>query len=213
LIEVAPASVPLPASGLPGELLLVPPVLNATEGATRHASGKPLNARELLLAGVQDATQMMASGRCKTNELILLVLETIYRSMGFRFATVCLKDPKSGQFRARVALGEQSAERQAGFAFPITSQRDLFHLALENDADLMISDATAANIRELIPAWHHKLLPDARSFIVLPLVLQTVPFGLFYADRIQLAIEGVPPDEASLIKILKGQVLAALNQG
>lgn len=212
---IAAATVPLaaPTNGLPGELLLVPPVTGISTGETHHASGKPLNARELLLAGVQDATQMMASGRCKTNELILLVLETIYRSMGFRFATVCLKDTKSGQFRARVALGEQSAARQAGFAFPIASQRDLFHLALENDADLMISDATAANIRALIPAWHRKLLPDARSFIVLPLVLQGLPFGLFYADRVQLAIEGVPSDEASLIKILKGQVLAALNQG
>lgn len=198
--------------GLPSELLMAPPEA-AAQTAAQHASGKPVNARELLLAGVQDVTQMMASGRCKTNELILLVLETLYRSMGFRFATVCVKDPKSGQFRARVALGEQNAARQAGFAFPLASQRDLFHLALENDADLMIADATTSKIRELIPLWHHALLPDVRSFIVLPLVVQKVPFGLFYADRVQLAPEGVPSDEAALIKILKGQVLAALTQG
>lgn len=196
--------------GVPQELLMVPPEAAAQQA--HHASGKPMNACERLLAGVQDATQMMASGRCKTNELILLVLETIYRSLGFRFATICVKDPKTGQFRARIAIGEHNVARQAGFAFPVSSQRDLFHLALENDADLMISDATAANIRELIPAWHRALLPDARSFIVLPLVVQKLPFGLFYADRAQLAPEGVPSDEAALIKILKGQVLAALNQ-
>ncbi len=211
-VSTAAVAADITAGGLPSELLLAPPRSDAPQ-ASHHASGKPLNARELLLAGVQDATQMMASGRCKTNELILLVLETIYHSMGFRFATVCLKDPKSGRFRARVALGEQNAERQAEFAFALASQRDLFHLALENDADLMISDATAANIRELIPAWHRLLLADARSFIVLPLVVQKQPFGLFYADRVQLAPEGVPSDEAALIKILKGQVLAALNPG
>jgi GAF domain-containing protein len=77
----------------------------------------------------------------------------------------------------------------------------------------MISDATTAKIRDLIPGWHRALLPDARSFIVLPLVLQKVPLGLFYADRAQLAPEGVPSDEAALIKTLKGQVLAALNPG
>jgi GAF domain-containing protein len=82
---------------------------------------------------------------------------------------------------------------------------------MENDADLMISDASDAKIRDLIPAWHRKLLPDARSFIVLPLVVHKKPFGLFYADRILPAPEGVPPDETAMIRTLKAQVLAALN--
>ena len=198
--------------GLPSELLLdiieVPQALQVTE---RHASGKPVNARDLLLAGVQDVTQMMASGRCKVNDLMLLVLETLYSGMGFRFAAVCLKDINTHQFRARIAMGEKSAERQAGFTFPVATSRDLFHLAMENDADLMISDATAPKIRDLLPAWHRTLLPDARSFIVLPLVVQKKQLGLFYADRTQPAPEGVPTDETSLIKTLKGQVLAALQ--
>ena len=42
-----------------------------------------------------DIAEMMGSGRCKVNDLILLVLETLYRSMGFSFATVCIKDIKS----------------------------------------------------------------------------------------------------------------------
>jgi len=199
-------------SGLPSELLLdildEPKALQVTE---RHASGKPLNARDLLLAGVQDVTQMMASGRCKVNDLMLLVLETLYSSMGFRFATVCLKDMHTHQFRARIAMGEKNAERQAGFVFPVHTSRNLFHLAMENDADLMISDATAPKIRDLLPAWHRTLLPDARSFIVLPLVVQKKQLGLFYADRAQAALEGVPSDETALIKTLKGQVLTALN--
>ena len=84
---------------------------------------------------------------------------------------------------------------------------------MENDADLMIADASSAKIAELLPAWHRALLPDARSFIVLPLVVNKVQLGLFYADRADPAPEGVPPDEASLIKALKGQVLVALTQG
>lgn len=198
--------------GLPSELLLdlledAPP-LQITE---RHESGKPVNARDLLLAGVQDVTQMMASGRCKVNDLMLLVLETLYSSMGFRFATVCLKDIQTHQFRARIAIGEKNVERQAGFVFPVAAARDLFHLAMENDADLMISDASAQKIKDLLPAWHRALLPDARSFIVLPLVVQNKQLGLFYADRAQAAPEGVPSDETGLIKTLKGQVLTALN--
>jgi HD-like signal output (HDOD) protein len=198
--------------GLPNEFLLdmaedAPPLLIKE----RHPSGKPLNARDLLLAGVQDATQMMSSGRCKVNDLMLLVLETLYAGMGFRFATVCLKDVQKKQFRARVSIGEDNVARQAGFVFPEASMRDLFHLALENDADLLISDARSPKILDLLPAWHRMLLPDACSFVVLPLVVQKKQIGLFYADRAQEAPEGVPSDEAALIKTLKGQVLAALN--
>jgi HD-like signal output (HDOD) protein len=199
-------------TGLPSELLLdILEDAQPLQVIERHASGKPMNARDLLLAGVQDVTQMMASGRCKVNDLMLLVLETLYSSLGFRFATVCLKDLQTQRFRARIAIGEQSAERQGGFAFPVATGRDLFQLALENDADVMISDATEPKIRNLLPAWHRALLPDARSFIVLPLVVQKKQIGFFYADRTQAAPEGVPPDETALIKTLKGQVLAALQ--
>lgn len=213
--KASTAAGPVPGAdepALPSELLLdTPEEPQALQVTRRHASGKPTNARELLLAGVQDVTQMMASGRCRVNDLVLLVLETLYNSMGFRFATVCLKDVNTQQFRARISVGEKDAERQAGFVFPVSSTRNLFHLAMENDADLMISDATAPKIRDLLPAWHRALLPDARSFIVLPLVVQKKQLGLFYADRTLPAPEGVPHDETALIKTLKGQVLAALN--
>lgn len=209
------ATIPPAAAGaahdLPAEFLLSAADIEPQPMDARHASGKPMKARELLLTGVQDVTQMMACGDYKVNELILLVLETLYSSMGFRFATICVKAPKSNQFSARLAIGEDCTARQGGFAFPIASSRNLFHLAMENDADLMIADASVAKIRDLLPDWHKKLLPDARSFIVLPLVVQKVPLGLFYADRKQVAPEGVPPDEAALIKTLKGQVLAALQ--
>jgi hypothetical protein len=199
------------SDGLPNVLLLATMDSGVAAEETFHPSGKPHNARELLLAGVQDVTQMRASGEARLNDVILAVLETLYRSMGFRFATVCLKDPRSGQFRARVSFGEEHQRREAGFAFPMAPSRDLFHLSMDNDADLMIADAGSAKIRELLPAWHRALLPDARSFIVLPLVIGKMKLGLFYADRVHPAPEGVPPDETLLIKALKGQVLVAMT--
>jgi len=209
-MQPAPKSEPEDAAGgLPNVLLLATLDAGEEEQQGLHPSGKPKNARDLLLAGVQDVTQMRASGS-KVNEVVLAVLETLYGALGFRFATVCLKDARSGQYRARAVLGEDSSRLQAGFAFPAASTRDLFHLAMENDADLMISDAASPKIRDLLPDWHRKLLPDAKSFIVLPLVVGKVQLGLFYADRTQTAPEGVPPDETALIKALKGQVLAAL---
>ena len=200
-------------TGLPSDLLMQ----GADDAGTTidmdacHPSGKPLQARGLLLAGVQDVTQMMASGRLRVNDLILLALETLYRSMGFRFATICLRDVATGQYRARIALGDDNARLQKGFTFATAGKNDLFILAMNNDADLLIADASEPKIAALIPAWHHALMPDVRSFFVVPLVVQKVPFGFFYADRTRPAPEGVPPDETALIKTLKGQVLAALG--
>jgi len=199
--------------GLPSEFLMKSEELVSAQESDRHLSGKPHNARDLLLAGVQDVTQMLASEDLRLSDLILLVLETLYTSMGFRFATVCLRDLASGRYVSRVAVGERYADRQKGFSFPVKAEADLFHLAMSNNVDVMISDAAVPKIRTLLPLWHQELLPDARSFIILPLVIQKKPLGLFYADRAVTAEEGVPSDETALIKTLKSQLLAAMMRG
>jgi HD-like signal output (HDOD) protein len=182
------------------------------KASTRHPSGKPTNARDLLLAGVQDATQMLVSNQVKLSDLILLVLETLYGAMGFRFATACLRDLQTGTYSARVAVGEKYAERQRGFQFSAVNDNLIFHLAMTNNVDLMISDARNPKILNMLPAWHKQLLPDAGSFIILPLVLDQKPLGLFYADRACSADEGVPADETALIKTLKGQLMSAMTK-
>jgi len=208
-LERAPKVDPKAASSLPNVLALATLDAGEDDDGEFYPSGKPKNARDLLLAGLQDVTLLGASG-VGVNEVIMGVLETLYGALGFRFATVCLRDRRSGRYLARVSLGEGSVDLQDGFAFPCAFARDLFHLALENDADMMIADAFSPKIRDLLPAWYKTLLPDAESFIVLPLVVNKVQLGLFYADRIFTAPEGVPPDETALIKALKAQVLAAL---
>jgi len=177
----------------------------------RYPSGKPYNAPILLLTGVQDVTEIMASGDYKLDDLIMLVLETYYNSLGFRFITLCLRDSEMNLFRARSSLGKNNLEYQKVFNFPTVLSTNLFHLAMERNADLLISDAFTPKIRKLMPQWHTDLLPDARSFILLPLVINKKPVGLFYADRELEAPEGITSEETRLIKTLKGQVLTALN--
>jgi HD-like signal output (HDOD) protein len=197
---------------IPAQFLMkqdeIPPDLHSKD---KHPSGKPMHAKELLLEGVQQVMQMSATGQGRINDIMLLVLETLFNSMGFRFATICLKDKKSNEFRARLALGEDLQRRKSDFAFAANGGKDLFRLAMESDSDLMISDAIDAKIQDLLPTWHRHLLPDARSFMILPIVVAQKPLGFFYGDRSLPAPEGVPSDEAVLIKMLKAQILYALN--
>jgi hypothetical protein len=151
----------------------------------------------------------MGSGKYKPGELVLLVLETLYSSLGFRFAAVCTLDPASAQFRAVAAMGEQQAERKQGFRFPAASSEDIFHLAMENQADLMVEETTSGAIVKLLPAWHRALFPDTRSMMVLPLLQGQRAIGFFYGDRKQSAPEGITSDEAALIKTLTTQMMTA----
>ncbi len=197
-------------STLPNALKLATMATHTVLTSARHDSGKPLNARDLLLDGIQAATQMMGSSNVKPSALILLVVETLYISMGFRFAAACVRDVRSNSYRAIVTMGERHVERQTRFCFPLASSSDIFHLAMENNADLMIEDVSSTSIRDLLPDWHKQLLPDTRSIMLLPLVQGKNQYGVFYADRCQPASDGISSDEAALIKTLIGQMMTAI---
>jgi hypothetical protein len=177
----------------------------------RYPSGKAYNASALLLAGVQEVIETIASDNYRLNDLIMLVLETYYKSLGFRFITLCLRDSKMDLFRARCSLGKNNLEYQKVFNFSAVPSTDLFHLALEKNVDLLISDASIPKIQKIIPQWHRDQFCGARSFMVLPLVANKKPIGLFYADRELESSEGITIEETKLIRTLKGQVLTVIN--
>lgn len=210
--DSAPTEFTLPVDeSLLDEMIIDGDEIEDTQEIQRHPSGKPFNAPALLLTGVQNASEIMAPGHYKLDSLIMLILETYYNSLGFRFITLFLKDSKMNQYCARGSLGENSREYQKILNFPIASSTDVFHFALRRNVDLLISDAGAPKIRRLMPQWYNDLFPDVRSFMVLPLVTNDKPIGLFYADRKSAAPEGITQEEIRLIRTLKGQTLTAFN--
>ncbi len=172
---------------------------------------KPANAADLLLDGVLEVAELLASQHYTINTLLMKVLETYYRSLGFQFVTICVRDLQTHQFQAKNSVGFNHDEIQKGFVFPDSASSDLFSIALKRNIDLAISDAAESKIRNALPEWHKQLLPDTRSFMFLPLVLQNQPVGLIYADRPVVASESITAGEIKLIKVLKLNLLAALH--
>jgi len=68
--------VPAATGTLPSVLALASLDSGAKGGA--YPSGKPYDAREQLLAGVQELTEMRVEGKARVNELVQAVLETLY---------------------------------------------------------------------------------------------------------------------------------------
>jgi hypothetical protein len=66
---------------------------------------------------------------------------------------------------------------------PMQFAPDLFHAALARGADLHIADIGAESVRGRLPAWQTLAFPKARGFIVLPVLVDGRPMGVFYADR------------------------------
>ncbi|WMW81278.1 HDOD domain-containing protein [Undibacterium cyanobacteriorum] len=178
----------------------------------RFPSGKPKNARDLLLVGIQDANQMLGSQKLKLNDILMLALETLHLSLGFRFTTACLSDVKRSKYQARLSVGDNATQLQKCFQFEANEDEHVFRIALQNNTDLFVENIANKRIQALLPAWYQANFGAAKSFMVLPLVVDTLPLGFIYADRAEVALEGVAPDETALIRTLKAQLLSAFNR-
>lgn len=176
-----------------------------------YPGGEPLSAEDQLQIGARHVSEMIASGHYNINALFKSVLEIYYSSLGFQFVTVCLKDVRTNLFRARNSLGLNHDKIQENFVFPDNGSNDLFSMTIKRNVDLSISNATDPKIRNALPSWHLQLLPGAKSFMILPLVIGNKPIGLFYADRSMIAAESMSINEMKLIKLLKTQILMALS--
>jgi HD-like signal output (HDOD) protein len=195
--EVAPAK-SAPASGASAEA-------RADAVAARQSS------HAILLAGIQEATRTLVSEKATLRDVITLVLEALYRGLGYDRVLVCLKNAAKGMYETRAALGDNQARLMADFRFSCDKGTDLFHVALERNVDVQILNAREPGIWSRLPNWHHGLLPDTRSFLMLPLVLNGKVLGFFYGDRDTVDEHNITKDELDLVKALKNQVLLAVK--
>lgn len=153
------------------DLLMIGETELAVESQAHHPGGKPLNSRDLLLTGVMDMTQTIASGKFQLNTLVLQLLEILHGSLGFQFVTASLKDVKTESYIARISLGQDWNKKQKNFVFPSKDSVDLFHLALKNNVDLMIGETGSQKIHNLRPQWHLTHFAEAKSLMILPLIV------------------------------------------
>ncbi len=190
---------------LPPEAQLAPAV--AVPSAERDAVGRPANAREVLLAGLTEATAALARD-ADLNSVIRTVLETMYSGLGYARTALVLRDPATGLYRARAALGEPALH----FAFPLHRAPNLFDAALTRATDLHIANARAEKISARLPDWFKRDFASTASFLLLPLTVKSKPVGFFYADRFVADDAGLSAEELNLLRTLRSQVLLAMRR-
>lgn len=163
----------------------------------------------VLAQGMQDITSMLL-GQYHLADIFKTVVEIFYRTQLFDHVLVCTLDRPSQSLLGRVGLGRKAAALRLAFRIPLSFAPDVFHAATSKGQDILISDATAANIRARIPEWYLRAA-DAHAFLLLPIMLNGKPLGLIYADRSGEALN-IPPQALGLLKALRNQATLALRQ-
>jgi eukaryotic-like serine/threonine-protein kinase len=170
---------------------------------------------DLLAQGVQDIAQHMVADSFKLNEVLRMVLETMFRALGFRRVVFCLRDPKTHALTGRFGLGEGAAEAAKAICVPLALKPgvlpDLFAAVCAKGADTLITDATVPAIAARLPSWYRGAVA-APSFLLLPLLLKGAPFALIYADQAEPGGIRLADKELALLRTLRNQGVMAFKQ-
>jgi HD-like signal output (HDOD) protein len=115
------------------------------------------------------------------NTIFSKVLEGMYRGAGFNNTMLCLLTPDRTRYKARFAVGTNSAELKTIFESVPTGKNDLFTKVMISGEEVMISDGRSSK-------WKNSIKPElldslgVESFALSPLRWGEKPVGIFYAD-------------------------------
>jgi HD-like signal output (HDOD) protein len=189
----------------------VPSYEVAAAGEGEGAAAAPgSDAQSILSAGIQDISNSLVEDFA-LNDILRIILETMYRSMGFHRVLLCLKDAKSGLMVGRFGFGPDTADLAKTFRFPLTYEPDVFHLATAKAVDIIITDIDDPKIAERIPKWYRQKV-TAKTFVLFPLTLKGNPVAMIYCDKDKAGSIVIPEKELTLLKTLRNQALLAIKQ-
>lgn len=168
-------------------------------------------AESVLAAGIQDISNSLVE-EFSLNDLLRMILETMYRAMGFDHVLLCIRDARTNRMTARFGFGPRLTEAIKRFQFDLADTGNIFSVSLARGADMLISDANDPKIAERLPRWHGDAL-GAKTFIVLPLVLRGQPVAMIYADAPKPGDIAISDKELGLLRTLRNQAVLAIKQG
>jgi transcriptional regulator with GAF, ATPase, and Fis domain len=163
----------------------------------------------ILSSGIQDVTNTLVEDY-RLNDVLQMVLETIYRSLGFRHTLIFIRDNKQNSMLAKFGFGEHVEAILPRLKFSINFVPDVFHLAIEKGLDLVIEDVHSKMISDKIPSWFRDSI-DAQCFVLLPIMVNKKAVGLIYADMKEANSLKITERQLSLLRTLRNQAVLAIK--
>lgn len=183
---------------------------NLDKAAEPSTDARPEDPDAILGAGIQDVTASLVSD-FNLNDVLQMVLETMYRGIGFQRAILMIRDNKQNAMIAKFGFGPGVDALIPKFRFALPFMADVFHLSIDKGLDIAIENVNAPNIADKIPAWYRAGI-DAPSFILLPVMVKDKAICLFYADMPAANSLKVSQHQLSLLRTLRNQAVLAIKQ-
>ena len=168
------------------------------------------NCEVILMAGIQDISNTLVED-FKLNDVLRIILETMYRAKGFKRVILCVRDARSNSMLGRFGFGPDAPEMSKRFNFSLTFTPDIFHAALSKGVDILISDTNDPKISSRIPEWYRKGV-NAGTFVIFPLCIKGNPVAMIYSDCERAGEIVIPEKELSLLRTLRNQAVLAIKQ-
>ena len=181
--------------------------------AAAPAASPPKSARvnrDVLSGGIQDITNAMVEGS-SLNDILRIIIETIYAGIGFEHVIFALREPRRAVMAGRFGLGENIDTLVGRFHFALDFVPDVFHVALQRNIDIFITDTGDPKIASRIPLWYRKDF-TAGAFLLFPIIVKDQPFGMIYADATGANSVKIQEDEIKLLRTLRNQAVLAVRQ-
>ena len=137
--------------------------------------------------------------------------QTVMTGIGFDHVIFAMRTPRRATMTGRFGLGENIDQLVKQFQFSLDFVPDVFHLALQKNMDVFITDTTDPKIASRIPDWHRQTF-NAGSFMVFPITVRDKHFGMIYGDAVQPNSITIHEEEIKLLRTLRNQAVLAVRQ-
>ena len=175
------------------------------------AGQKAADAQAVLSSGIQDISNTLVED-FKLNDVLRIILETMYRAMGFKRVLLCIRDGRSNSMTGRFGYGPEVGELAKHVRFSLSAHPDnVFNVATAKGVDILISDIDDPKIASRVPAWYRKSVPS-RTFCLFPLMIKGRPVAMIYADKDQAGEIRISEQELALLRTLRNQAVLAIKQ-
>jgi len=163
----------------------------------------------ILINGIQDITNTLLED-FELNDVLTMVLETMYRGFVFNRVLFCIMNGKTGQMNARFGFGKDIDKVVKGFSFEVNTSPDVFNFAINQAKDIGINDAKDIRFKKRIPEWFFRII-SSPAFVLYPIVVNKRTVGLIYADR-ETPGQVMSGNQTNYMKTLCNQAILAIKQ-
>lgn len=164
---------------------------------------------DILVNGIAEITDSLL-GDFNLNDILTMVLETIYRGMGFNRVLFALHDPKNKQVFARFGFGKGIDEIIPNFRYKIDGSDDVFVTTIRTGKEYIILDVNSDEYKDKIPTWVRKLTMPT-TVVLYPLIVNKRCLGLIYADNDDSNTK-ISMEALGFFKTLRNQASLAIQQ-